>query len=77
MKTIIAVFIVALVLAPVLSVQPKTWPGSYAHWQMPESRAEAVLVAWNDAPPQPKPMDGWTCFFHPVMCGCPPTGCGL
>ena len=77
MKIIIVLFVVALVLAPVLNVNPQTWPGSYAHWHPSDSRVEALMLAWNDAPPQPQPLDGWTCIWHPTLCGCPPAGCGL
>ena len=74
MKFIVAIFIFALALAPVLSVQPKTWPGSYSHYQLPNDRVGALLLAWN-ADPQPSnptinPDDSWWCLGNPQLPMC-------
>lgn len=68
MRTIVAVFIIALVLAPVLNFAPHTWPGSYAKWMPPETPGEAAYIAWNTDPP-PQPNDRWFCLGHPLLCG--------
>ena len=77
MRTVIAVFILALVFAPIASVYPQTWPGSYAHWQLPETPAEAWLLASTTEPPpqKPSPDDSWWCLGYPRgWPGCPNTG---
>jgi len=82
MKSVIAIFVIALVFAPVASLQPQShyhsqWPGTYAHWHPSDSQWEAIYIAYNDSPP-PKsdPNDRWFCLGSPWLCGCPPTGCG-
>ena len=69
MKTITAVFILALILAPVANFNPVTWGGQYAHWQLPDNRVEASLLALNDDPPKPKPDDTTFCQWNPFLCG--------
>jgi hypothetical protein len=72
MKTIIAIFIVALVFTPIASLQPQShstaWPASYAHWRASDSREDAMWLAYADAPP-PRPNDSWNCIpWNPWLC---------
>jgi hypothetical protein len=65
MRTIVAVFILALVLAPVASLQPQ----SYTHaWPASDSREDAMWLAYAEAPP-PRPNDQWNCIpWNPWLC---------
>ena len=71
MRTVIAVFIIALVIAPVLSMQPAphrtTWGGKYAHWHPSDAQREAMWIAYADAPP-PRPADSWWCIPWSPLC---------
>ena len=71
MKTVIAVFIVALVIAPVLNMQPapqRTVYAGWAHYTPSDNQWEGLYVAWNDAPP-PQPNDSWRCIpWNPFLC---------
>ena len=73
MKLVVAVFVLALVLAPVASLQPQSqyqcrWPGTYAHWHPSDNQWEGLYIAWNDAPP-PRPADQNNCIpWNPWLC---------
>ena len=71
MRTVIAVFIIALGMALVLVFQPApprtAWGGCYAHWHPSDSRAEAMWIAYADTPP-PMPADSWCPVWNPIWC---------
>ena len=72
MKTVIAVFVIALVLAPMLSIQPtpqRTGNAAWAHWHASDSQWEAIYVAYNAGPPPPQPNDSRNCIpWNPWLC---------
>ena len=71
MKYTMIVLSIALVLAPVLSIESgphhTAWGGQYAHWHPSDSRAEAIWIAYADAPP-PLPADTWCPVWDPWLC---------
>ena len=45
-------------------------------WEMSPRAYFLTYVVEPDQPKQPTPLDQFICRFQPMLCNCPPAGCG-